>query len=82
MKISVKMFPIPGICDKSREMEFALPEGTLSELLIRVQEEVGAGPLPLDILMFLRNGRVLDINEDTRFSDGDRLWILTQIDGG
>jgi len=82
MKIYVKLFPIPGICEASREMEFNLNEGTPDELLICVQEEAGADPLPVDILMFLLNGRVADINEKTRFSDGDRLWILPQIEGG
>jgi len=82
MKIYVKLFPIPGICEASREMEFSLNEGTPNELLICVQEETGTDPLPLDILMFLLNGRGLDMNESSRFHDGDRLWILPRIEGG
>jgi len=82
MKIYVKMFPIAGICDAAREMEFSLREGNLSELLFCLQEEAGDAPLPMETLMFLLNGRGLDIHEDAQFSDGDRLWVLPQISGG
>jgi len=82
MKIFVKMFPIPGICTESREMEFALCEGNLNELLVCLQEQVGAITLPLETLMFLHNGRGVDINENLQFRDEDRLWILPQISGG
>jgi len=82
MKIYVKMFPIPGICDTSREMEFELREGTLNELLICLREEAGDAPLPLEMLMFLHNGSGLDIHENTQLSDGDHLWVLPQISGG
>jgi len=82
MKINVKMFPIAGICDAAREMEFALREGNLNELLACVQKETGDTPLPLETLMFLHNGRGLDIHENAQFSDGDRLWIMPMISGG
>jgi len=82
VKVYVKMLPFPGICDTAREMEFTLREGNLSELLICVQEEVGAATLPLEMLMFLHNGHGLDIHENVQFRDGDRILILPQIDGG
>jgi len=82
MKVHVKMFSIPGICEASREMEFALCEGDLKELLNLLQEEVGDAPLPLDNLLILHNGRALVKNENAQFSDGDDLWILPQISGG
>ena len=82
MIIYVKIFPIAGICEAARDMEFELREGSLDELLSCLREELGAAPLPLETLMFLLNGRGLDINEPAQFSDGDRLWILPQISGG
>ena len=81
MKIYVKMFPIAGICDSSREMVFSLAEGNLNELLPYLQKQAGA-PLPLEKLLFLHNGRGLDIHENKQFSDGDRLWVLPMISGG
>ena len=62
-------------------MEFSLVEGSTNEFLSCLQEEVGA-PLPLEMLMFLRNGRGLDLRENAQLSDGDRLWVLPQISGG
>ena len=82
MKIHVKMFPIAGISDASREMELVLSEGSLNELLNGLQKEAGIAPLPLETLMFLHNGRGLDIHENVQFRDGDSLWMLPHISGG
>ena len=82
MKIYVKIFPIAGICEASREMEFSLSDGNLNELLKCIREEMSTAPLPLDTLMFLLNGRGLDLNENVQFHDEDRLWILPLISGG
>jgi len=82
MKVYVKMLPFPGICDAARDMEFALREGNIKELLICVQEELGAASLPLEMLLFLRNGHGLDIHENVQFHDEDHFMILPQIEGG
>ena len=82
MKIYVKMFPIAGICEAAREMELELGEGNLDELLIFVREHAGVTDLPLETLMFLLNGRGIDIQENVQFRDGDHLWLLPKIYGG
>ena len=86
MKVNVKVFPIAGLCEQTRELEISLENGCMAELTPLLEGELGVNPgLRLcknESLMFLHNGRRLDEPENTVLCDGDLLWLLPQISGG
>ena len=82
MKVQVKIFPIAGLCDQKQELEISLEEGNMGELQMLLEKQLGVNPSVIKSLMFLHNGRALDVRADAVFADGDLLWLLPQISGG
>ena len=82
MKVNVKVFPASGLCGETQKLQLALEEGSLSEVMIQVQERYGISADKLETLMFLHNGLALDKREDIEFKNGDELWILPLLSGG
>ena len=84
MNIHVKIFPIAGLCNQSQDLELALENGSLDELLVRIQKRLDTDTdlRKTETLMFLYNGRVLDKHKDVVLSDGGELWLLPLLSGG
>jgi molybdopterin converting factor small subunit len=82
VKVSVKVFPAAGLCERRRELEIALEEGSMRELEERLFGALGADPLEAKALMFLLNGRGIGRRDGVVFKDGDQLWLLPQVSGG
>ena len=82
MKIQVKIFPCDGLCSESEELEIQLEEGRLGELIALINKRLGTDLSKIEKLMFLRNGRAIDREQDTVLLDGDKIWLLPQISGG
>ena len=82
MKVHVKVFPIAGLCEQRREMDFSLENGGMGELEPLLERELGVSLDKIKSLMFLHNGRGLDEPENVVLCDGDLLWLLPQISGG
>ena len=81
MRVNVKVYPIAGVSDATQEMEVALTEGNLNELMTLLQERLGAGLCEKSV-MILYNGQALDLKADVVFSNGDQLWVMPCISGG
>ena len=81
MKVSVKVFPIAGLCDRRQELELALEGGSMGELEALLFERLGAAP-KTKAFTFLLNGRGVGKRESVVLRDGDNLWLLPQISGG
>ena len=82
MNVHVKIFPIAGLSDKTQKLVLALKNGTMSELLAHLQEQLGVTLNKTKTIIFLHNGCALDRYKETVFKDGDQLWLLPLISGG
>jgi len=82
MKMNVKVFPVTGLCNRTREMEVNLEEGSMSELLAHLQKQLDADLPETESLIFIHNGHGLDKCKNVVFQDKDQLWLLPILSGG
>ena len=82
MNVHVKIFPIAGLCDKTQKFVITLKNGTMSELLAYLHEQLGITLNKTETLIFLHNGCALDRHKEPVFIEGDQLWLLPLISGG
>ena len=82
MKVHVKVFPIAGLCDRTKKLDIALEDGSMNELQACLRERLDVNNHKIETLMFLHNGHALDKQKDAVFKDGDQLWLMPVISGG
>ena len=82
MEVQITILPIAGFCGEKQELKLYLEEGSISELAALLEERFGVNLRSIESLLFLRNGRGMDVSEDVVFADGDQLALLPQITGG
>jgi hypothetical protein len=87
MNVKLKIYPIAGLCDSSMEMEMALEEGSLAELLKQVWNLLGVkAPASTEGLMLLLNGRFVDLpdcaHEDVPEGTHDGTYMDTRLEDG
>ena len=82
MKVSVRVFPIEGMCSQSQDLDMTLEEGSFGEVLTFLQMRFDVTMDKLESLMFLHNGYGLDRRKNVVFHDGDQLWLLPLLSGG
>ena len=83
--ITYKIYPLPGICDKSLTGSFGTNEvRTLGSLLDAISAKDGVD-FSVDVpFLAVLDGKVLDLSEnrDRTVEDGSELLILPTIMGG